>query len=112
MVALVRASGGTPRAAVGVGESVHEALRSLANELVARGIWIEVTARREWRLVEPPATILPHADFGDSDCCGLLRGIIREGALIDPARREHTLDNISKGATNELHRAGLALHWA
>lgn len=78
MAAVVRAAGGAPVAAVGTGESVHEALRALANELVTEGIWIEVTARREWHFVEPPATMLPHADFGDTDCCGLLRGVVRD----------------------------------
>jgi hypothetical protein len=72
MAAVVRAAGGAPGATVGTGESVHEALLALANELVAQGIWIEVTARREWHFVEQPAAMLPHADFGDTDCCGLL----------------------------------------
>jgi hypothetical protein len=78
MAAVVRAAGGAPGAAVVTGESVHEALRALSNELVAQGIWIEVTARREWHFVEPPATMLPHSDFGDADCCGLLRGVVRD----------------------------------
>jgi hypothetical protein len=30
----------------GYGDSVHEALRNLADELVGNGIWIEVTDRR------------------------------------------------------------------
>ena len=54
MAAVVRAAGGAPGAAVGIGESVHDALRALVNGLVAQGIWIEVTARREWRFVVPP----------------------------------------------------------
>jgi hypothetical protein len=77
MVAVLRAAGAVPGAAAGIGESVHEALRALANELVALGIWIEVTARREWHFVETPATMLPHSDFGASECCGLLLGVVR-----------------------------------
>lgn len=80
MIALVRAAGGLAGAAADIGESVHEALRDLANELVAQGVWIEVAARREWHFVEPPATMLPHSDFGDSECCGLLAGVIRDDA--------------------------------
>ena len=49
MVAVVRAAVGASGAVVGTGDSVHEALRALANELVAQGVWIEVAARREWR---------------------------------------------------------------
>jgi hypothetical protein len=30
------------------GESVHDAIRDLANKLVARGVYVEVTMRREW----------------------------------------------------------------
>jgi hypothetical protein len=36
----------------GTGQSVHEALRALADELVLHGVWIEVTARREWHFEE------------------------------------------------------------
>src|SRR5689334_16109259 len=35
-----------------VGDSTHDAIRRLADELVHQGIWVEVMARREWHLEE------------------------------------------------------------
>jgi len=32
----------------GFGDSIHGALRQLADNLSARGVWVEVTDRREW----------------------------------------------------------------
>jgi hypothetical protein len=32
----------------GFGDSVHDALRQLAYNLVTKGVWVEVTNRREW----------------------------------------------------------------
>jgi hypothetical protein len=32
----------------GFGDSVHDALRELADNLVREGVWIEVTNRTEW----------------------------------------------------------------
>ena len=36
----------------GFGDSVHEALRDLADNLVSEAVWIEVTDRNEWRIEE------------------------------------------------------------
>lgn len=36
----------------GIGESVHEALRHLADELLRQGVWVEVTNRTEWHFEE------------------------------------------------------------
>ena len=38
----------------GWGDSVHEALGDLADNLVREGVWIEVTDRTEWRIEELP----------------------------------------------------------
>jgi len=35
-------------AVVGVGDTAHDALRALADELAADGVWVEVDARTEW----------------------------------------------------------------
>jgi hypothetical protein len=42
----------SPVGIFGVAESVHEALRNLADRLVAEGVWVEVTARTEWHFQE------------------------------------------------------------
>ena len=34
----------------GFGDSVHDALHELTDNLVREGVWIEVTDRTEWRL--------------------------------------------------------------
>jgi hypothetical protein len=36
----------------GFGDSVHDALRELADNLVREGVWIEVTNRTEWDVRE------------------------------------------------------------
>jgi hypothetical protein len=36
----------------GFGDSVHDALRELADNLVQEGVWIEVTNRTEWDVRE------------------------------------------------------------
>jgi hypothetical protein len=36
----------------GFGDSVHDALRELANNLVREGVWIEVTNRTDWDVRE------------------------------------------------------------
>ena len=36
----------------GFGDSVHDALRDLADNLVREGVWIEVTNRTEWDVRE------------------------------------------------------------
>jgi hypothetical protein len=46
----------------GLGESVHDVLRSLANKLVETGVWVEVTARTEWHFAEDPDEL-----FGEDD---------------------------------------------
>jgi hypothetical protein len=66
----------------GFGDSVHEALRQLANRLVAQGVWIEVTDIREWRLepLDPTQgvlTDLPHSAWGSPSCLGYLSAITR-----------------------------------
>jgi hypothetical protein len=38
----------------GFGNSVHEALRDLADNLVREAVWIEVTDRTEWHIEELP----------------------------------------------------------
>jgi hypothetical protein len=38
----------------GFGDSVHEALRELADNLVREAVWVEVTGRTEWFEEEPP----------------------------------------------------------
>jgi hypothetical protein len=38
--------------AFGIGESAHQALRHLADELVREGVWVEVTSQTEWHFVE------------------------------------------------------------
>jgi hypothetical protein len=37
----------------GFGDSAHSAIRDLAGKLVEKGIWVEVTDRREWHIEEP-----------------------------------------------------------
>jgi hypothetical protein len=64
----------------GFGDSVHEALRQLADRLVDQGVWIEVTERREWHLepMDPTAgvlTELPHAAWGSPSCRGFLSAV-------------------------------------
>ena len=44
---------------LGLGESVHEALRRLADELIAQGVWVEVTDRREWQFEELSSSEFP-----------------------------------------------------
>jgi hypothetical protein len=36
----------------GFGDSVHDALRELADNLIREGVWIEVTNRTEWDVRE------------------------------------------------------------
>lgn len=36
----------------GFGDLVHDALRQLADNLVTKGVWVEVTNRREWHFEE------------------------------------------------------------
>jgi len=38
----------------GWGDSVHEALRDLADNLAKEAVWIEVTDRTEWHIEELP----------------------------------------------------------
>jgi hypothetical protein len=81
LCAFVRLDQGLPIGVAGIGPSVHEALQALAKELVSKGVWVDVTARRKWQFETPsPASMLPHSDFGDSECCGLLQGIVRGDA--------------------------------
>lgn len=47
-ISAVVAAEGSPFGVFGIGESVHEALRHLADELVRQGVWVEVTSRTEW----------------------------------------------------------------
>ena len=66
--------------AAGFGNSVHEAIHQLADRLVAQGLWIEVTERREWRLepMDPTdglLTELPHAAWGSPSCRGFLNAV-------------------------------------
>lgn len=38
----------------GFGNSVHEALRDLADNLVKEGVWVEVTDHNEWVFLDKP----------------------------------------------------------
>jgi hypothetical protein len=92
MVAVVCAPAGR-HAAAGSGESLHEALRALPNELVAQGIWVEVAGRREWRFVEPPATML---------ACGLRRcGLLRAASWRHPKLDENVRVSAVKFSSNQ-----------
>ena len=47
------------RGIFGLGASAHEALRHLADELIAQGVWVEVTDRREWQFEELSSSEFP-----------------------------------------------------
>ena len=86
-ISAVVAAEGSPFGVLGIGESVHEALR----HLVRQGVWVEVTSRTEWHLEEiSDVDSLPEE---------LKAGDAPEGAAVKPGITAATVANLSRYIT-------------